>query len=254
MTAGDDRSPDDRGAQDDRSLDGEPRDGEPPEPVGEAVERREVLVVPVTDPGRLATVCALAEVAADVAPLGPAGCAVVPDPGAQPDVAAAALSRLTRKVEVVQLVYTDGQVAGSRWLGGKPAGDVQAGLVLSGAPDLVADLLLGRARAEEVEGSATSRGVDRRTAARQAWKDSQGEQPGWVRWASRWMPWTGLVLIAMLLGGEVAEALAGGGGWLTVALWVVLLVAWVRWSGLNLLDEVRSWRVRREDPPPPGDR
>jgi hypothetical protein len=238
----------DRGAPDDRSRDAGQSDG------GEPAERREVLVVPVTDAGRLATVCALAGVSADVAPIEAAGCAVVPDPGAEPDVAAAALSKFTRKVEVVQLVYTDGQVAGSRWVGGRPAGDVQAGLVLSAAPDLVGDLLLGRRRAEDVEGTATSRGMDRRAAARQAWSDSARQAPGWAQWVSRWTPWIGMVLLAMLLGSEIAAALAGSGSWLFVALWAVGLVAWVRWSGIRVLDEVRSWRWRREDQPPPGDR
>jgi hypothetical protein len=140
-----------------------PADGAPTTPpTGVAL-----VVTPVAAPGPLAATCAMAKVAVDVVPSTVGAIAVCRDvSGEAPREAAIAISRLLKGVPVVLLEKAEGRVSASRWLDGEQGGDLAAGLVLSGAPDVLEDLLLGTTRPDEVDGVVSSVGLSRFRALR----------------------------------------------------------------------------------------
>jgi hypothetical protein len=83
-----------------------------------------------------------------------------------PLAAACAIAKLLRAVPVNLLERREGQITASRWAGGERDGDLPAGLVLSDAPPVLEDLLLGSVQAGDVEGVVTSVGMSRWQAMR----------------------------------------------------------------------------------------
>lgn len=122
-----------------------------------------VVVTQVAVAGALAAACSLAKVDVDAVPSPVGALAVVRDPAAGP-AAAVAVSRLLRQVPVVLLERRAGKIAASQWVGGAHEKDLPAGLVLSGAPPVLEDLLLGDVPAAEVEGVVSSVGLSRWSA------------------------------------------------------------------------------------------
>ena len=126
-----------------------------------------LVVTPVAAPGPLAATCAMAKVAVDVVPSTVGAIAVCHDTaGDAPQDAVVAVSRLLKGVPVVLLEKNGGRVAASRWLDGEQGDDLAAGLVLSGAPEVLEDLLLGTVVAAEVPGMVSSVGLSRFRALR----------------------------------------------------------------------------------------
>ncbi|GAA2728684.1 hypothetical protein [Cellulomonas aerilata] len=126
-----------------------------------------LVVTPVAGPGPLAATCAMAKVAVDVVPSTVGAIAVCRDlTGGAPREAAIAISRLLKGVPVVLLERSGGHVSASRWLDGEQGEDLAAGLVLSGAPEVLEDLLLGTTTPAEVDGAVSSVGLSRFRALR----------------------------------------------------------------------------------------
>ena len=133
---------------------------------GPAEDPSVVLVITqVAAPAPLAAACAIAKVDVDVVPTSIGAIAALRDPRAAAD-GAAAISKLLRAVPVILLERREGQITASRWAGGERDGDLPAGLVLSDAPAVLEDLLLGSVQAGEVEGVVTSVGMSRWQAMR----------------------------------------------------------------------------------------
>lgn len=124
-----------------------------------------VVVTQVAVAEALAAACALASVAVDAVPSPVGALAVLRDPTAGTD-AAGAVSRLLRQVPVVLLERRASKVSASQWVGGEQQKELPAGLVLSGAPPVLEDLLLGDVPAAEVEGAVSSVGLSRWKAMR----------------------------------------------------------------------------------------
>ena len=124
-----------------------------------------VVVTQVAVADALAAACSLAGVAVDVVPSPVGALAVLRDPAAGA-AAAGAVSRLLRQVPVVLLERREGKVAASQWVGGEQEKELPAGLVLSGAPPVLEDLLLGDVPAGEIEGVVSSVGLSRWKAMR----------------------------------------------------------------------------------------
>lgn len=124
-----------------------------------------VVVTQVAVADALAAACSLAGVAVDVVPSPVGALAVLRDPAAGAS-AAGAVSRLLRQVPVVLLERREGKVAASQWVGGAQEKELPAGLVLSGAPPVLEDLLLGDVPAGEIEGVVSSVGLSRWKAMR----------------------------------------------------------------------------------------
>jgi len=124
-----------------------------------------LVITQVAAPAPLAAACAIAKVEVDVVPTPIGAIAALRDPRAAAD-GAAAISKLLRTVPVILLERREGQITASRWTGGERGDDLPAGLVLSDAPPVLEDLLLGSVQAGEVEGVVTSVGMSRWQAMR----------------------------------------------------------------------------------------
>lgn len=131
-----------------------------------------LVITQVAAPGPLAAACAIAKVDVDVVPTPIGAIASLRDPAAASD-GAAAISRLLRTIPVILLERREGQITASRWTGGERGEDLPAGLVLSDAPPVLEDLLLGSVQAAEVEGMVTSVGMSRWQAMRTIAKRGQ---------------------------------------------------------------------------------
>ncbi|GEL46325.1 hypothetical protein CHO01_14410 [Cellulomonas hominis] len=136
--------------------------GEPPEPVVA------VVVTQVAGARPLAAACALAGVPVDAVPSPVGALAVLRDTAdAQRTAeAAGAISRMLRSSPVVLLDRRGGRIAASRWSAGEREDDLPPGLVLSGAPEVLDDVLVGGRPVAEIEGVESSVGMSRWAAMR----------------------------------------------------------------------------------------
>lgn len=124
-----------------------------------------VVVTQVAVADALAAACSLASVDVDAVPSPVGALAVLREPAAGAS-AAGAVSRLLRQVPVVLLERTAGKISASQWVGGEHQKDLPAGLVLSGAPPVLEDLLLGDVPPADIEGVVSSVGLSRWKAMR----------------------------------------------------------------------------------------
>lgn len=124
-----------------------------------------LVVTPVAVPAPLAAACALAKVAADAVPSPVGAIAVLRDAAIGPD-GAAAVSQLLRQVPVVLVERRESRLSAAQFVAGARDRDLPPGLVLSDAPEVLEDLLLGGLRAQDVEGVVTSVGMSRFRAMR----------------------------------------------------------------------------------------
>jgi hypothetical protein len=132
---------------------------------GTEVPSLALVVTQVAAPAPLAAACALAKVDVDVVPSSVGAIAVLRDP-ASGAAGAEAISRLLRTLPVILLERREGQIAAGRWTGGARVADLPPGLVLSDAPSVLEDLLLGDAKVAEVPGVVSSVGMSRWQAMR----------------------------------------------------------------------------------------
>ena len=124
-----------------------------------------VVVTQVAAAEPLAAVCSMAKVAVDVVPSRVGALAVLREP-AEGAAAAEAISRMLRGNLVVQLERREEQISAVRWTDGVRGDELPAGLVLSDAPEVLEDLLLGAADVAAVEGVVSSVGMSRFRAMR----------------------------------------------------------------------------------------
>jgi len=127
-----------------------------------------IVVTQVAGAKPLAAACSLAGVDVDAVP-SPVGALAVlrhTADAAGTAEAAGAISRMLRTSPVILLDRRAGRIAASRWSAGEKEDDLAAGLVLSGAPDLLDDLLVGGKPVGEVPGVETSVGMSRWAAMR----------------------------------------------------------------------------------------
>lgn len=124
-----------------------------------------VVVTQVAVAEALAAACSLASVDVDAVPSPVGAIAVLREPAAGVS-AAGAVSTLLRQVPVVLLERREGKITASQWVGGAQQKELPAGLVLSGAPPVLEDLLLGDVPVGEIEGAVSSVGLSRWKAMR----------------------------------------------------------------------------------------
>lgn len=124
-----------------------------------------LVITQVAAPAPLAAACAIAKVDVDVVPTDIGAIAALRDPRAAA-AGAEAISKLLRTLPVILLERREGQITASRWTAGERGEDLPAGLVLSDAPAVLEDLLLGSVQAGEVDGVVTSVGMSRWQAMR----------------------------------------------------------------------------------------
>ncbi|MDM7856215.1 hypothetical protein [Cellulomonas alba] len=124
-----------------------------------------LVVTQVALPEPLAAACALAKVDVDVVPSPVGAIAVLREPAQAAD-GAQAVSRLLRQSPVVLLERRSEAIAASQWANGERGADLPPGLVLSDAPSVLEDLLLGSVAPAELDGVVTSVGLSRWRATR----------------------------------------------------------------------------------------
>lgn len=124
-----------------------------------------LVVTQVAAPAPLAAACALAKVDVDAVPSTVGAIAVLRDPAAAGD-GAEAISRLLRALPVILLERREGQITATRWANGERGDELPAGLVLSDAPAVLEDLLLGAVAVADVAGVVSSVGMSRWQAMR----------------------------------------------------------------------------------------
>ncbi|QAY62355.1 hypothetical protein ET495_02730 [Xylanimonas allomyrinae] len=126
-----------------------------------------VLLTQIADAEALAAACALGELDVDAAPSPVGALAVLRDAsGEAPERAAAAVSQLVAGVPLVLVTRAEGQLTAVRYQDGKPAGELPPGLVLSGAPEALEDLLTGQLAVRDLPGVIASAGIGRFKAMR----------------------------------------------------------------------------------------
>ncbi|GIG37984.1 hypothetical protein [Cellulomonas pakistanensis] len=127
-----------------------------------------IVVTQVAGAKPLAAACSLAGVDVDAVPSPVGALAVLRDAtdATRTAEAAAAISRMLRTSPVILMDRRAGRIQASRWTAGEKEDDLAAGLVLSGAPEVLDDLLVGGAAVGEVDGVETSVGMSRWAAMR----------------------------------------------------------------------------------------
>lgn len=127
-----------------------------------------LVVTQVAGARPLAAACALAGIDADVVPSPVGAIAVLRDTQDRETTARGteAISRLLRAVPVVLLDRRAGRIEASRWSAGTREDDLAPGLVLSGAPEVLEDLLVGTLDVHDAPGVETSVGMSRWAAMR----------------------------------------------------------------------------------------
>ena len=114
---------------------------------------RTVIVTPFGRPDQLAAACVLSEIEGDVVPLGDFSAIVQYGTDiAAGNRAAAAISKLTGKHEVLLMVRSEEQIDAAHYRGGEREADVPAGLALSNLPDDLERLLLEIADPRDIDG------------------------------------------------------------------------------------------------------
>ena len=114
---------------------------------------RTVIVTPFGRPDQLAAACVLSEIEGDVVPLGDFSAIVQHGTDiAAGNRAAAAISKLTGKHEVLLMVRSEEQIDAAHYRGGEREADVPAGLALSNLPDDLERLLLEISDPRDIEG------------------------------------------------------------------------------------------------------
>jgi hypothetical protein len=125
-----------------------------------------LLLTPVAQAAPLAATCVIAKVDADVV-LSDVGAIAVLRQRAAGRAGAAAVSQLLRQVPIVLLERREGQISATRWVGGSQQGDnLPPGLVLSDAPAVLEDLLLGSVEIGSLDGVVSTTGLSRWKALR----------------------------------------------------------------------------------------
>lgn len=167
------RGSDDRTANDDLSSAAPDDLASLTDPAAAEAPSVTLVLTQVAAAAPLAAACALAGVAVDVVPSPVGALAVLRDPRTGPD-GAAAISKLLKTVPVILLERRSGQITATRWAGGQKGDELPAGLVLSDAPAVLEDLLLGGASVGDVEGVVTSVGLSRWKAMRLLAQSARG--------------------------------------------------------------------------------
>ena len=173
---------------------------------------RTVIVTPFGRPDQLAAACVLSDVEGDVVPLGDFSAIVQQGTDiAAGNRAAAAISRLTGKHEVLLMVRSEEQIDAAHYRRGEREADVPAGLALSNLPDDLERLLLETAQPRDIEGWIDTSTMSKLDASRATMTPQR----------------TALARAALL--------------WIVVALLALVVVAFGTWQGTG--GSVMGWVV-----------
>lgn len=176
---------------------------------------RTVIVTPFGRPDQLAAACVLSDIQGDVVPLGDFSAIVQQGTDiAAGNRAAAAISRLTGKHEVLLMVRSEEQIDAAHYRRGEREADVPAGLALSNLPDDLERLLLETAQPRDIEGWIDTSTMSKLDASRATMTP---QRTALARAALLWIVVALLALVVLVFG-----AVQGAGG--SVVGWIVAVV------------------------------
>lgn len=191
-----------------------------------------VVVTPFGVAQQLAAACVLSNISGTIVPIGEfTGIVLSNTDVASGNEAAAAISKLAGKHEVLLLVRSEEQIDAGHYRHGTRESDVPAGLALKNLPDVLEGLLLETVSAEDVEGNIPTSSMTKLQAS------AATMSPGRAAVARTALLW---IIAAILAGLVTAFGVALGLGGNTVA-WVVavfggivlLFALWRIWSVLS---------------------
>lgn len=183
---------------------------------------RTIIVTPFGRPDQLAAACVLSEISGDVVPLGDFSAIVQNGTDiAAGNRAAAAISKLTGKHEVLLMVRSEEQIDAAHYRGGEREADVPAGLALSNLPDDLEKLLLEISDPRDIEGWIDTSSMSKLDASRAAMTP---QRAALARTALLWLVVAVLAIVVVVFG--VIQG-AGGAllGWAVAVFGAVVLVA-----------------------------
>ncbi|WP_137825259.1 hypothetical protein [Brevibacterium sp. 2SA] len=188
-----------------------------------------VVVTPFGVPDQLAAACVLSNISGTIVPIGDFTGIVLTDTGVEAgNEAAAAISKLAGKHEVLLLVRSDEQIDAGHFRHGARESDVPAGLALRNLPDVTEQILLETVTPEEVEGNIPTSSMSKLQAS------AATMTPGRAALARTALMW---IVVAVLAGLVLAFGVTVGLGGNAVA-WIVAVVGAIV-LGFSL------WRISR---------
>ncbi|HJG80187.1 MAG TPA: hypothetical protein K8V08_07220 [Brevibacterium senegalense] len=183
---------------------------------------RTVIVTPFGRPDQLAAACVLSDIEGDVVPLGDFSAIVQQGTDiAAGNRAAAAISRLTGKHEVLLMVRSEEQIDAAHYRRGEREADVPAGLALSNLPDDLERLLLETAQPRDIEGWIDTSTMSKLDASRATMTP---QRTALARAALLWIVVALLALVVLVFG--AVQGLGGSVmGWIVAVFGAAVLVA-----------------------------
>lgn len=190
-----------------------------------------VIVTPFGVAEQLAAACVLSNIRGTIVPIGDFTGIVLSDTDVQAgNEAAAAISKLSGKHEVLLLVRSEEQIDAGHFRHGARESDVPAGLALKNLPDVLEQLLLEVVSADDVEGSIATSSMTKLQAS------AATMSPGRAAVARTALLW---IVVAVLAGLITAFGITIGLGGNAVA-WVVavfgaIVLGFSLWRIYNVL-------------------
>jgi hypothetical protein len=191
-----------------------------------------VVVTPFGVAQQLAAACVLSNIHGTIVPIGEFTGIVLNNTDVESgNEAAAAISKLAGKHEVLLLVRSEEQIDAGHYRHGTRESDVPAGLALKNLPDVLEGLLLETVAAEDVEGNIPTNSMTKLQAS------AATMSPGRASVARTALLW---IIVAILAGLVTAFGLALGLGgnnvaWVIAAFGAIVLIfsLWRIWSVLS---------------------
>lgn len=183
---------------------------------------RTIVVTPFGRPEQLAAACVLSEIPGDVVPIGDFSAIVQSGTDIETgNRAAAAISKLTGKHEVLLMVRSEEQIDAAHYRSGAREADVPAGLALSNLPNELEQLLLEVTDPRDVEGWIDTSSMSKLEASRATMTP---QRTALARTAMLWLVAALLALVVVVFG--AVQGLGGSAmGWVVAVFGGIVLIA-----------------------------
>ncbi|HLR44765.1 MAG TPA: hypothetical protein VK065_06200 [Brevibacterium sp.] len=181
---------------------------------------RTVIVTPFGRADQLAAACVLSEIPGDVVPIGDFSAIVQSGTDIEAgNRAAAAISKLTGKHEVLLMVRSEEQIDAAHYRSGEREADVPAGLALSNLPDELERLLLEVTDPREVDGWIDTSAMSKLEASRATMTP---QRTALARTAMLWLI-AALLALAVLIFGILQGVGGSAMGWVVAVFGAIVL-------------------------------
>ncbi|SMY11349.1 hypothetical protein [Brevibacterium jeotgali] len=183
---------------------------------------RTVIVTPFGRPEQLAAACVLSEIPGDIVPIGDFSAIVQGGTDIEAgNRAAAAISKLSGKHEVLLMVRSEEQIDAAHYRNGEREADVPAGLALSNLPSELERVLLEVTDPRDIDGWIDTSSMSKLEASRATMTP---QRAALARTAMLWLVAALLALVVVVFG--VVQGVGGSVmGWVVAVFGAIVLVA-----------------------------